>query len=52
MYFTPESNADDAVILCDKAVEVPVCMLEIAELVAVSALVVDESGKRWLAVDA
>ena len=59
------SNADDAVILGDKAVEVmPVCMLEIAELVVdrgdavglcskpASALVFDEPGKRWLAVDA
>jgi len=59
------SNADDAAILGDKAVEVmPACMLEIAELVvdrgdavglcskAVSALVFDEPGRSWLAVDA
>ena len=59
------SNVDDAVMLGDKAVEVmPVCMLEIVELVvdrgdavglcsnAASALVFDEAGKRWLAVDA
>ena len=53
------SKADDAVILGDKAVEVmPVCMLEIAELVVdrgdavgrwskvVSAFVFEEPGRR------